>query len=100
MHRNAPEPLILQAWVWALGRTILSDELGPNYLEFLDGGIYTIERLIANGSAWCDDTTKPDETESCNIQTNRALETAPEHLGKRFGSDSSASTGGGAEGGR
>src|SRR3546814_4119602 len=26
MHRNAPEPLILQAWVWALGRTILSDE--------------------------------------------------------------------------
>src|SRR3546814_5922361 len=39
MHRNAPEPLILQAWVWALGRTLLADELGPNYLEFLDGGI-------------------------------------------------------------
>src|SRR3546814_14486729 len=55
MHRNAPEPLILQAWVWALGRTLLADELGPHYLEFLDGGIYTIERLIANGSGWCDD---------------------------------------------
>ena len=90
MHRNAPEPLILQAWVWALGRTILSDELGPNYLEFLDGGIYTIERLIANGSSWCDDTTTPNETESCDLQIARALEMALDHLSDRFGSDISA----------
>jgi len=89
MHRNAPEPLILQAWIWALGRTILSDELGPNYLEFLDGGIYTIERLIANGSKWCDDTST-DETEDCDIQIVRALDVALDHLTERFGSDMSA----------
>lgn len=90
MHRNAPEPLILQAWTWALGRAILSDELGPNYLEFLDGGIYAIERLIANGSAWCDDVSTAAEVETCDLQIARALEMALDHLEDRFGRDMSA----------
>jgi len=89
MHRNAPEPLILQAWVWALGQAILSDELGPDYLEYLDGGIYTVERLISNDSSWCDDTTTT-ETEDCDAQIGRALGMALEHLTERFGSDISA----------
>jgi len=88
MHRNAPEPLILQAWLWALGRTILADELGPNYLEFLDGGAYTIERLIANGSSWCDDVATA-ESETCDIQIARALEMALDYLSDRFGDDMS-----------
>jgi penicillin amidase len=89
MHRNAPEPLILQAWIWALGQTILGDELGPDYLEYLDGGVYTVERLIANGSSWCDDVTT-GEMEDCDAQIGRALEMALDHLGGRFGSDISA----------
>src|SRR3546814_2533278 len=86
MHRNAPKPLILQAWVWALGRTLLADELGPNYLEFLDGGIYTIERLITNGSGWCDEVTTT-EAESCEMQIARAPAMALDHLSGRFGRD-------------
>ncbi|GAB4364140.1 MAG: penicillin acylase family protein [Kiloniellaceae bacterium] len=89
MHRNAPEPLILQAWIWALGQTILADELGPNYLEFLDGGIYTVERLIGNGSKWCDDTTT-EAAEDCAAQIAQALDVALDHLSERFGSDMSA----------
>src|SRR3546814_11703084 len=54
MHRNAPEPLILQAWVWALGRTLLADELGPNYLEFLDGGTYPTARTTTTASGCAD----------------------------------------------
>jgi penicillin amidase len=86
MHRNAPEPLILQAWIWALGKAILADELGDNYLEFLDGGIYTVQRLIAEESVWCDDTTT-GETEDCDAQIARALDMALEQLSERFGSD-------------
>jgi penicillin amidase len=90
MHRNAPEPLILQAWLWALGRTILADELGPHYLEFLEGGVYPIERMIANDSTWCDDITTSTEAESCELQIARALEMALDHLSERFGKDMSA----------
>ena len=86
MHRNAPEPLILQAWIWALGQAILADELGPNYLEFLDGGVYTVDRLIETDSMWCDDTATT-EVEDCNAQIIRALDMALDHLSDRFGSD-------------
>lgn len=86
MHRNAPEPLILQAWIWALGREILSDELGENYRDFLNGGIYTVERLIAEESSWCDNTAT-DAVESCDTQIARALTLALDHLTGRFGDD-------------
>ncbi|MGF1592899.1 MAG: penicillin acylase family protein [Kiloniellaceae bacterium] len=88
MHRNAPESLILQAWVWALGQAILADELGSGYLEYLDGGIYTVERLIAEESIWCDDVTTP-EIETCDDQIAKALELALDHLTERFGRDMS-----------
>src|SRR5690606_9450145 len=61
-----------------------------NYLEFLDGGAYTIERIIANDSAWCDDVTTIAQTESCELQIARALEMALDHLSERFGKDISA----------
>ncbi len=86
MHRNAPEPLILQAWVWALGQAILADELGPNYREFLDGGTFTIERLIANDSSWCNDIGTA-EMEDCSAQIVLALDVALDYLGERFGND-------------
>jgi penicillin amidase len=89
MHRNAPEPLIMQAWVWALGQAILADELGPDYLEYLDGGIYTVARLIASDSRWCDDTGTPT-IEDCDTQIERALTVALDHLSGRFGSDMGA----------
>jgi penicillin amidase len=89
MHRNAPEPLIMQAWIWALGQAILADELGPDYVEFLDSGSYTIERLVANESIWCDDVTT-SERESCDIQIERSLETALDYLSNRFGNDTAS----------
>ncbi len=89
MHRNAPEPLILQAWVWALGKAILEDELGPDYLEYLDGGTYTLERMLAEDSQWCD-AVGSNEAESCDAQIQKALEDALDLLEERFGSDMSA----------
>lgn len=86
MHRNAAEPLILQAWIWALGQTILADELGPNYREFLDGGTFTIESLIANDSSWCNDIGTA-EMEDCSAQIVLALDVALDHLSERFGND-------------
>lgn len=86
MHRNAPEPLILQAWIWALGRAILADELGPNYREFLGGGTFAIERLIASDSSWCDDIGTT-ESENCSMQIGLSLNLALDHLSERFGED-------------
>ncbi|NIA67017.1 penicillin acylase family protein [Pelagibius litoralis] len=86
MHRNAPEPLIIQAWVWALGREILADELGGNYRDFLNGGLYTVERLIDEESSWCDNTdTEPVET--CDAQIAASLDIALDLLSDRFGDD-------------
>ena len=89
MHRNATEPLILQAWTWALGKAILADELGPDYLEYLDGGTYTVQRLVAAESQWCDLTETP-AVEGCDAQIQRALEMALDLLSERFGGDMSA----------
>ncbi len=86
MHRNAPEPLILQAWVWALGRKLLADELGGEYRQFLNGGIYTVERLISEESPWCDDITT-EIAETCDNQIEAALDLALDSLSARFGSD-------------
>lgn len=89
MHRSAPEPLILQAWVWALGRTILADELGNSYLEYLGSSSFTLTRLLSADSAWCDDVNTP-EHESCDSQVAAALELALDHLTERFGQDMAA----------
>ena len=89
MHRNAKEPLIFQAWIWALGKAILEDDLGPDYLEFLDGGTYTVARLIAADSLWCD-LAETAEIESCEAQVQRSLEMALDLLEQRFGDDMTA----------
>ncbi|MEQ8356783.1 MAG: penicillin acylase family protein [Kiloniellaceae bacterium] len=89
MHRNAPEPLIFQAWIWALGEAILADELGPEYLEYTNGGSYTVQRLIAGDSPWCDNIGTT-EIEDCDSQIARALERALDHLSDRFGDDMAA----------
>ena len=86
MHRNAPEPLILQAWIWALGRELLGDELGANYREFLNGGIYTVERLIVDESSWCDNAST-ETVETCDAQIASSLTLALDHLSQRFGDD-------------
>ncbi len=86
MHRNAPEPLILQAWIWALGETLLADELGERYLEYLGSSSFTLERLLTGNSAWCDNVTTP-ERENCDGQRAAALELALDHLSGRFGKD-------------
>ena len=86
MHRNAPEPLILQAWIWALSRELLADELGNDYREFLNGGLYTVERLIGQDSLWCDNTATEAE-ETCDAQIAASLDLALDHLSGRFGHD-------------
>ncbi len=86
MHRNAPEPLIVQAWIWALTREILADELGSNYRDFVEGDLYTVERLISEDSPWCDDVTT-EAVESCDDQIAVALDRALDLLSDRFGDD-------------
>jgi penicillin amidase len=89
MHRAAPEPLIYQAWLWALGEAILGDELGAGYLDYLGSGNFTLERIVLGNSAWCDDV-RTAEVEDCDKQIARALETALAHLTQRFGVDMAA----------
>ena len=84
MHRNAPEPLILKAWIWALGERILADDLGAGYLDYLDGGSHRIGRLLATDSPWCDDASTTS-IESCDSQIVQALELALDSLSERFG---------------
>jgi len=86
MHRGAPEPLIYQAWLWALGEAILADELGPDYLNYLGSGSYTLERILEHDSAWCDDI-ETSEVEDCARQVPAALEVALDYLVERFGDD-------------
>jgi penicillin amidase len=86
MARDIPQPLIFVAWLRALHRRLLADELGPLYDRYSGLHTQTIKIVLGREKEWCDDKTTP-ETESCDDQIAAALAEAMSELSNRFGID-------------
>ena len=86
MARNIPQPLIFIAWLRALDRHLLADELGQLYRQY--GGLHTqtIKAVLTQHKGWCDDKSTP-KPETCNDQVASSLAHAMAELTKRFGPD-------------
>ena len=72
MARTIPQPLIFIAWLRALDRRLLADELGELYAQY--GGLHTqtIKTVLGRATSWCDDKSTPAQ-ESCDDQVTASL---------------------------
>ena len=86
MARDIPQPLIFFAWLRALDRHLLADELGELYAQY--GGLHTqtIKTVLSREISWCDDKSTPTQ-ESCDDQVTASLADAMTELSERFGTD-------------
>jgi penicillin amidase len=86
MARDIPQPLIFIAWLRALNRRLLADELAELYDHY--GGLHpqTIKTILQREISWCDDKSTPIK-ESCNDQVAASLDDAMIELSERFGPD-------------
>ncbi len=83
MRRDDPAPLLFYAWLYALNRAVLSDELDGDFAAFQSPKVDFLLRVLRDGHAWCDDVaTGP--AEDCQTQLVTALETALNTLALRF----------------
>ncbi len=89
MGQHDPEPLIYAAWVRALQRRLISDDLGQLSGELTRVNPLFIERVYRNidgGAAWCD--IGPSlEVETCQQMASVALDDAIQELVRDYGSD-------------
>lgn len=83
MDRNEAAPLVYYAWMRALNRVLLADELGGDFAGFQRPQPDLLLRLLSEGQVWCDDITT-QEREGCAGQMNAALEDALNTLALRF----------------
>lgn len=89
MNADAPEPLIVTAWLRQLSRLIFADELGDTFRDAWRLRIAFLRNVLADvdgQSRWCDDITTPIR-ETCQQMLGEALEGALEDLVRRYGSD-------------
>ncbi|MDE0100094.1 MAG: penicillin acylase family protein [Truepera sp.] len=86
MDRGRTEPLIYIAWLRALMRGLLADELGPIFEDYWKIRIEVLHRVLTERTAWCDVVTT-DEPESCATVAGAALEVALQDLTDRYGED-------------
>lgn len=93
MRADAPGASLHHAWVQALTRRILADELGDIWgRQFSErrGFREAVSGILARQDAWwCDDKTTPDRQESCAEQNDAALADAVADLRARLGDDPS-----------
>jgi len=89
MGQHDPEPLIYAAWIRALSRRLVADDLGQLASEVTRINPLFIERVFrdVNGaSIWCD--VGPSlERESCQQMASVALDDALQELVRDYGSD-------------
>ena len=87
MARELPQPLIYSAWIQALERRLLQDEVGPELLpELLWGNEQRLQALTQPDSLFCDDRgTAPRE--SCDEIIALALDDALAALVKLYGEE-------------
>jgi len=87
MNEHMPEPLIYAAWVRALQKRLISDELGPLEAEFTQLEPLFVERVyrdIDGASAWCD-VLQSSPVETCADIARLALDDALVWIGDRYG---------------
>lgn len=86
MARSIPQPLIFIAWLRALERRLLADELGDIYAFY--GGLHTqtIKSVLKRNTGWCDDKSTPKK-ESCDDQVAASLADALTELSHQYGPD-------------
>ena len=90
MDKERSEPLIVSAWMRALGRLIYKDELGEElFAAYYDHrGQFMVNTLadVAGQGKWCDNRATPQK-ETCPDLQAQALEEALDDLKTRFGAD-------------
>ncbi len=87
MSEHDPEPLIYSAWVRALQRRLIIDELGPLQSEVQQLEPVFIERVfrdVAGAAIWCD-ITQTSKAETCPEMAQLALDDALAELEEKFG---------------
>ena len=86
MRAETPQPLIFDAWLIALTEAVFADELGEAFDFFLGWQADTLQRVLTDDAAWCDDRRTPAR-ETCDDQLRLSLERALAPLEKRLGKD-------------
>ncbi len=90
MNEHLPEPLLYAAWIRALQKRLIRDDLGPLSEEFTHVEPLFIERVfrdIDGAAAWCDvKQSAPEETctEISQLALDDALIWIEEHFGDNF----------------
>jgi penicillin amidase len=87
MNEHLPEPLIYSAWIRALQKRLIVDELGPLAAEFKHVEPLFIERVFRNidgAAAWCD-VRQSAPVETCNDMARLALDDALVWINDRYG---------------
>ncbi|SPJ29824.1 penicillin acylase family protein [Falsiruegeria mediterranea] len=88
MNEHLPEPLIYAAWLRALQKRLITDELGPLAKEFKHVEPLFIERVYRNvngASVWCD-VRQSAPVETCTEMAQLALDDALVWIEERYGS--------------
>ena len=89
MNEHLPEPLIYSAWLRALQKRLINDELGPLADEFSHVEPLFIERVYRNtenASVWCD-VVQSARIETCSENSKAALDDAVIWLKDTYGKD-------------
>ena len=87
MLARRPEPLIYEAWIWELERTLLADRLGDEiFPAFVAPDVPTLMRILRDRPQWCDNPKTPT-VESCDDAIASALERALDWIAQRQGPD-------------
>ncbi len=90
--RDAPQPLIFNAWIVRLNEALFADELGDLFGEYNWWNAETIGRVlfgdVPSDRAWCDNLSTP-EPESCAVTVATALQRTLADLVAPYGKDAS-----------
>ena len=84
MERGRVPPLIYMAWMRALERRILADELGDQFGAYASLRPLVLARILDERRLWCDDTATA-QRESCADQIAAAFADALDTLSFRLG---------------
>jgi len=87
MNKHLPEPLIFAAWMRALQKQLIQDELGPLASDFAHYNAVFIERVFRNvkgASIWCD-VVQSTPVETCTDIARTSLDSALLELSQKYG---------------
>ncbi|HET7411981.1 MAG TPA: penicillin acylase family protein [Pararhizobium sp.] len=87
MDRTKAAPLIFQAWLRELERELFAKPLGPAFHTYWRPHANLLHRLLTEDSSWCGEKAQAG---NCKALVAKSLNTALDHLTKRFGDDMSA----------